>query len=99
MKLYHLYTVTPRLLLFIEQLTEWYLRLNKKRLKGEECIDEWDESLTTLFVVILSMIKLMVSLHSKLFVFVFICLCLLVIFHTFYNRVYVSKYEVSNRCS
>ena len=71
MKLYHLYTVTPKLLLFIEQLTKWYLRLNKKRLKGEEGADEWDESLTTLFAVILNMIKLMVSSHDDLFVFVF----------------------------
>ncbi|KAI6654161.1 Isoleucine--tRNA ligase, cytoplasmic [Oopsacas minuta] len=61
MKLYHLYTVTPRLLLFIEQLTKWYLRLNKKRLKGEEGALEWEESLTTLFSVIFNMVKLMSS--------------------------------------
>ena len=60
MKLYHLYTVTPKLLLFIEQLTKWYLRLNKKRLKGEEGSVEWEESLNTLFAVILNMVKLMV---------------------------------------
>ena len=63
MKLYHLYTVTPKLLLFIEQLTKWYLRLNKKRLKGEDGSAQWEESLKTLFAVILNMVKLMVRLY------------------------------------
>lgn len=34
MKVYHLYTVVPRLLEFIEELSNWYLRLNRDRLKG-----------------------------------------------------------------
>lgn len=34
MKAYRLYTVVPRLLLFIEELTNWYVRLNRDRLKG-----------------------------------------------------------------
>ena len=65
MKLYHLYTVTPKLLLFIEQLTKWYLRLNKRRLKGEEGSLEWEGSLLTLFAVILNMVKLMVRLETQ----------------------------------
>lgn len=36
MKAYRLYTVVPRLLYFIEQLTNWYVRTNRKRLKGSQ---------------------------------------------------------------
>jgi isoleucyl-tRNA synthetase len=34
MESYHLYNVTPRLLLFIDSLTNWFVRLNRNRLKG-----------------------------------------------------------------
>jgi len=34
MEAYRLYTVVPRLVQFIEQLTNWFVRLNRKRLKG-----------------------------------------------------------------
>ena len=30
---YRLYTVVPRLVRFIDQLTNWYVRFNRKRLK------------------------------------------------------------------
>jgi len=33
---YRLYTVIPRLLSFIEDLTNWYVKLNRTRLKGDE---------------------------------------------------------------
>lgn len=36
MKAYRLYTVVPRLVEFIEQLTNCYVRLNRNRLKGSE---------------------------------------------------------------
>ena len=36
MESYHLYNVTPRLLLFIDSLTNWYVRLNRDRLKGAQ---------------------------------------------------------------
>lgn len=36
MKAYRLYTVVPRLVEFIEQLTNVYVRLNRNRLKGAE---------------------------------------------------------------
>ena len=35
MEKYKLYTVVPKLLLFLENLTNWYVRLNRLRLKGE----------------------------------------------------------------
>jgi isoleucyl-tRNA synthetase len=36
MKIYHLYGVVPRLFEFIEDLTNWYIRLNRSRFWGEE---------------------------------------------------------------
>lgn len=42
MEAYRLYNVVPRLLTFIEQLTNIYVRFNRKRLKGskgpEDCL-------------------------------------------------------------
>jgi isoleucyl-tRNA synthetase len=35
MEKYRLYTVVPKLLNFVENLTNWYVRLNRQRLKGE----------------------------------------------------------------
>lgn len=35
MKAYRLYTVVPRLIEFIDELSKWYLRLNRFRIKGE----------------------------------------------------------------
>lgn len=56
---YRLYTVTPRLLRFIEQLTNWYVRLNRSRLKGQEGDDESAVGLSTLYDVLLNMTVLM----------------------------------------
>ena len=36
MEAYHLYTVVPSLVDFIDKLTNWYVRLNRPRLKGAE---------------------------------------------------------------
>lgn len=33
MEAYRLYTVVPKLVQFIENLTNWYVRMNRKRLK------------------------------------------------------------------
>ncbi len=35
MAAYRLYTVIPRLVKFIDNLTNWYVRMNRRRLKGE----------------------------------------------------------------
>lgn len=37
---YKLYNVVPPLLNFLEQLTNWYVRLNRPRMKGDEGIEE-----------------------------------------------------------
>ena len=51
---YRLYTVVPRLLQFLEQLSNWYVRLNRARIKGENGDEEWRTSLTVLFDVLLN---------------------------------------------
>lgn len=39
---YHLYTVVPRLVTTIDDLTNWYIRFNRKRLKGVANLGERD---------------------------------------------------------
>ena len=52
MELYKLYTVVPKLLSFLENLTNWYVRLNRLRLKGETDEADWFVSLNVLYEVI-----------------------------------------------
>ncbi|XP_037960684.1 isoleucine--tRNA ligase, cytoplasmic [Teleopsis dalmanni] len=59
MKQYRLYTVVPRLTKFIDQLTNWYVRLNRRRIKGEFGKEDCILSLDTLFNVLFSMVKMM----------------------------------------
>ncbi|KAK3103923.1 hypothetical protein FSP39_022930 [Pinctada imbricata] len=54
-----LYTVMPRLVKFVDQLTNWYVRMNRKRLKGENGASDCFMALETLFSVLLSMIRMM----------------------------------------
>ncbi|XP_011199577.2 isoleucine--tRNA ligase, cytoplasmic [Bactrocera dorsalis] len=59
MKLYHLYTVVPRLTKFIDQLTNWYIRLNRRRLRGEQGVADCLQSLDTLYSVLFDLIHLL----------------------------------------
>lgn len=59
MKAYRLYTVVPRLTKFIDQLTNWYVRLNRRRIKGELGTKDCQDSLNTLFDILMSMTKMM----------------------------------------
>lgn len=59
MKAYRLYTVVPRLTRFIDQLTNWYVRLNRRRIKGEEGAKDCLQSLNVLYDVLDTMITLM----------------------------------------
>ncbi|XP_014785277.1 isoleucine--tRNA ligase, cytoplasmic [Octopus bimaculoides] len=59
MAAYHLYTVIPRLLKFVDQLTNWYVRMNRKRLKGEFGSQDCLHALETLFSVLFCMTKVM----------------------------------------
>lgn len=37
---YKLYAVVSKILKFLEELTNWYVRLNRSRMKGEEGVIE-----------------------------------------------------------
>lgn len=53
---YRLYTVVPRLLSIIEDLTNWYIRFNRKRLKGSGGIDDTRDALNTLCHVLYTLV-------------------------------------------
>merc|ERR1719494_1458903 len=59
MAAYRLYTVVPRLVKFIDHLTNWYVRSNRKRLKGENGPEDCQKALETLFGVLFSMVRMM----------------------------------------
>lgn len=59
MKAYRLYTVVPRLLLFIENLTNWYVRTNKRRLKGVNGQDDCYTALNILTYVLYQLCRCM----------------------------------------
>lgn len=59
MKLYHLYNVIPRLTKYFDYLTNWYVRMNRKRLKGEGGQADSHSALSTLFNVLMNIIKMM----------------------------------------
>lgn len=57
MQAYKLYTVVPYLIKYIENLTNWYVRMNRKRIKGECGIVDCQYSLNTLFLVLYTMTR------------------------------------------
>nr|XP_023019169.1 isoleucine--tRNA ligase, cytoplasmic [Leptinotarsa decemlineata] len=59
MELYHLYNVIPRLTKYFDYLTNWYVRMNRKRLKGEGGERDSKAALTTLFNILLNIVKMM----------------------------------------
>ncbi|KAA0190112.1 Isoleucine--tRNA ligase cytoplasmic, partial [Fasciolopsis buskii] len=58
---YRLYTVVPRLVKFIDHLVNWYVRMNRRRLKGDAVQNDadWRAALHTLIKVIYQMTLLM----------------------------------------
>ncbi|RNA39978.1 isoleucine--tRNA cytoplasmic [Brachionus plicatilis] len=58
MNAYRLYTVLPRLVKFIDTLCNWYVRLNRKRLRGETGPEDSFFALNTLYNVLYWMIRL-----------------------------------------
>eukprot|EP00163_Fabomonas_tropica_P022934 TRINITY_DN4018_c0_g9_i1.p1 TRINITY_DN4018_c0_g9~~TRINITY_DN4018_c0_g9_i1.p1 ORF type:complete len:1154 (+),score=430.32 TRINITY_DN4018_c0_g9_i1:483-3464(+) len=59
MGLYHLYTVIPELVAFIDYLTNWYVRFNRTRLKGVEGPEEALTAMCVLCEVLVTLSKLM----------------------------------------
>lgn len=54
---YRLYTVVPRLLELIDNTTNWYIRFNRKRLKGENGVEDTLHALNTLFEVLFTLVR------------------------------------------
>ncbi len=57
MEAYRLYTVVPRLLGLIDDTTNWYIRFNRKRLKGELGLDDTMHALNSLFEVLFTIVR------------------------------------------
>ncbi|KIX03139.1 isoleucine-tRNA ligase [Rhinocladiella mackenziei CBS 650.93] len=57
MAAYRLYTVVPGLLNLIDETTNWYIRFNRKRLKGELGLDDTRHALNTLFDVLFTLVR------------------------------------------
>ena len=57
MAAYRLYTVVPKLLQLIENTTNWYIRFNRRRLKGEFGTEDTKHALNTLFEVLYTLTR------------------------------------------
>jgi isoleucyl-tRNA synthetase len=65
MAAYRLYTIIPRLLELIDELTNWYIRFNRKRLKGEDGVENTVAALNTLFETLFTLCRTMVSVYNS----------------------------------
>lgn len=65
MAAYRLYTVIPRLLDLVDELTNWYIRFNRKRLKGEDGSEDTTAALNTLFEALFTLCRTMVMLPDN----------------------------------
>ncbi|TFY65942.1 hypothetical protein EVG20_g5142 [Dentipellis fragilis] len=61
MAAYRLYTIIPRLLSLIDELTNWYIRFNRRRLKGEDGKEDTIAALNTLFETLFTLCRTMSS--------------------------------------
>lgn len=58
MQAYRLYTVVPKLVKYIDNLTNWYVRMNRKRIKGDVDKQSCRLALNTLFRVVYTMVRI-----------------------------------------
>lgn len=68
---YKLYNVVRPLLSFLEKLSNWYVRLNRTRMKGEDGVEEQKKSLNILFDVLLNTTTLMACITPFLTEFMY----------------------------
>lgn len=61
MDAYRLYTVTPRLTGLVDELTNWYIRFNRRRLKGEGGVEDTLAALNSLFEALITLCRTMSS--------------------------------------
>ncbi|MCX6104049.1 MAG: isoleucine--tRNA ligase [Proteobacteria bacterium] len=59
MEVYHLYEVVPQVIGFIDDLTNWYIRLNRRRFWGEEKTADKEAAYATLYSTILEFSKIL----------------------------------------
>ncbi|XP_012286151.1 isoleucine--tRNA ligase, cytoplasmic [Orussus abietinus] len=58
MEAYRLYTVVPKLIKYIDNLTNWYVRMNRKRIKGDYGSVDCGYALNTLFTILYTIIRI-----------------------------------------
>ena len=63
MAAYRLYTIVPRLVDLVDELTNWYIRFNRKRLKGEDGKKDTILALNTLFETLFTLCRTMVWIY------------------------------------
>ena len=57
MAAYRLYTVVPKLLGLLDNTSNWYIRFNRRRLKGEFGVEDTQHALNTLFEVLYTLTR------------------------------------------
>ncbi|CEQ41339.1 SPOSA6832_03031, partial [Sporobolomyces salmonicolor] len=57
MEAYRLYTVVAQMLNLIDELTNWYIRFNRRRLKGENGLEDTTHALNTLFETLFTLVR------------------------------------------
>jgi isoleucyl-tRNA synthetase len=88
MAAYRLYTIIPRLLDLVDELTNWYIRFNRKRLKGEDGKEDTVTALNTLFETLFTLCRTMV--RNPLRSTIPWLTCCLVVVHSFFDGKYLS---------
>jgi isoleucyl-tRNA synthetase len=72
MEAYHLYNVVPQLFTFIEDLTNWYIRLNRRRFwEGKDLTEEKCHAYSTLYTTLRELSKIMAPFAPFLSEYVF----------------------------
>ena len=56
---YYLYTNVQELLSFLDKVTNWYIRLNRGRIKGDLDLEDWVNSLNVLYITLLNLVILL----------------------------------------
>jgi isoleucyl-tRNA synthetase len=59
MKLYHLYNVVPGILRFVVDLSNWYVRMNRRRMKNATDSEDRAQALSTMLYVLFSVSRIM----------------------------------------
>ncbi|KPA81674.1 putative mitochondrial isoleucyl-tRNA synthetase [Leptomonas pyrrhocoris] len=59
MKLYHLYNVVPGVLRFVVDLSNWYVRMNRRRMKNATDSEDRSQALSTMLYVLFSVSRIL----------------------------------------